>query len=569
MQRDINVNVSGPVQPASTYKTVVLKGNLPFADQVTQPNTKYVIKYDFTLDEDITVPENCILEFDGGSVSGAYTLTGNNTCIKAGFVKIFDYNIILSGTWKNDVFNIEWFGTTASDINHVISTNVNISALTINRNIAVSEPIVISRPIIITSNNGSTISGNVNKSFDCITISNTSDVFINCLKFRYFKKAISISNSKRITIDKCDIQNCIVGIVNNSSFITHILNNLIIFNKIGISFIGTANYAFVIRNNVIDNNLGGFGILLCQTNAVNGIIDSNTIEGNRVDDSQSEYYKTGCGIYISGLSGLISITDNHFEANGSSDYSCNIFTPSTKINDTSVYAGIYDVMTALASQYISLLDINDPSKLLGLSLSSIYMRNTHTYTKNCMCIGGYRIHVTAENDYINSDTNHSVRYLVAQTLNYDDDSDELRFDLRNTKYPQNGLDTSVNNLSIFVVGRTPYIYVNNNYLDYELTRPIHKFKRGSTSQIPNVSDVGYQYFNTTLHKPIYWDGTRWVESDYATAGVARSGATESRPVGSSIYVGFKYQDTTLGKPIFANAISGDTVTWVDATGTQV
>ena len=40
---NIQVNVSGPVQAPSTYKTKVLKGTQSFASQVTEPNTKYVI----------------------------------------------------------------------------------------------------------------------------------------------------------------------------------------------------------------------------------------------------------------------------------------------------------------------------------------------------------------------------------------------------------------------------------------------------------------------------------------------------------------------------------------------
>ena len=75
---DINLQVSGPQQPASTYKTKVLKGQVPFAVQVTEPNTKYVIKHNFELNGDVTIPENCILEFDGGFISNG-TLVGNNT----------------------------------------------------------------------------------------------------------------------------------------------------------------------------------------------------------------------------------------------------------------------------------------------------------------------------------------------------------------------------------------------------------------------------------------------------------------------------------------------------------
>lgn len=109
------------------------------------------------------------------------------------------------------------------------------------------------------------------------------------------------------------------------------------------------------------------------------------------------------------------------------------------------------------------------------------------------------------------------------------------------------------------------------------TRPIGIHTEGAVSvgQLNGYNDTGFRFFDRTLTKPIYVKSienngiVNWIESDGAAAGVARSGATANRPVGSAIYVGFQYQDTTLGKPVYANAISGDTVTWVDATGATV
>lgn len=71
--------------------------------------------------------------------------------------------------------------------------------------------------------------------------------------------------------------------------------------------------------------------------------------------------------------------------------------------------------------------------------------------------------------------------------------------------------------------------------------------------------------NRNIH--VYTSEPVWIEEDGAIAGVAREGDT--RPIGRNIYVGFEFFDTTLGKPIYASAISGDTVTWVDSTGTTV
>jgi len=66
------------------------------------------------------VPAGCILEFDGGSISGdgtgKDTITGNNTGINAGLVKIFNTDITLAGSWKlTDVYP-EWFGAKGDGI---------------------------------------------------------------------------------------------------------------------------------------------------------------------------------------------------------------------------------------------------------------------------------------------------------------------------------------------------------------------------------------------------------------------------------------------------------------------
>lgn len=84
---DVNVRVTAlttnPNVPV-TYKTIILKKNLVNGvntltqEMMSATNTKYVVKYDYVLGEDITVPANCILKFDGGSVNCSnYVITGN------------------------------------------------------------------------------------------------------------------------------------------------------------------------------------------------------------------------------------------------------------------------------------------------------------------------------------------------------------------------------------------------------------------------------------------------------------------------------------------------------------
>ena len=115
-QQDINEEVAAVPYNATIPNgmgKIVLKKNDNFKQVVeaqTDGNTIFIIKYDFTLTSDVTVPANCVLKFDGGSLSGAYTITGNNTGINAGLVKIFNTDITLAGSWNVIEAYPEWFG---------------------------------------------------------------------------------------------------------------------------------------------------------------------------------------------------------------------------------------------------------------------------------------------------------------------------------------------------------------------------------------------------------------------------------------------------------------------------
>ena len=91
---------------------VILRTDKTFAQQVTEGNTVYEIRYEFNLSNaTITLPENAELHFVGGSIKNG-TLTGNLTSIVAPPVKIFD-NITIGGTWNVSMAFAEWFGAPA------------------------------------------------------------------------------------------------------------------------------------------------------------------------------------------------------------------------------------------------------------------------------------------------------------------------------------------------------------------------------------------------------------------------------------------------------------------------
>lgn len=76
------------------------------------------------------------------------------------------------------------------------------------------------------------------------------------------------------------------------------------------------------------------------------------------------------------------------------------------------------------------------------------------------------------------------------------------------------------------------------------------------------NDKGYQYFDYNLLKPIWWNGTSWIDSFGNPADANKQGTTEQRP--SSVQIGYIYKDTTLGKLILWNGTA-----WVNLDGTEL
>lgn len=108
---NVKAVIGGPINKPSEsfYKNKIISGNHSFASQVVSSNTKYVIRFNFDLNnQEVTIPENCVLEFDGGIISNG-TLIGNNTKI----VNLYDYkifhNIQKEGTflYLTNIFNFE------------------------------------------------------------------------------------------------------------------------------------------------------------------------------------------------------------------------------------------------------------------------------------------------------------------------------------------------------------------------------------------------------------------------------------------------------------------------------
>lgn len=104
----------------------------------------------------------------------------------------------------------------------------------------------------------------------------------------------------------------------------------------------------------------------------------------------------------------------------------------------------------------------------------------------------------------------------------------------------------------------------DNEVEYnsEETLPV-SYHSGTTKQRPNSNIyIGFQYFDTTLNKPIWWNNTNWVDKDGNPADAHKQGTNTERP--TNVNIGFIYKDTTLNKLILWEGTK-----WVNLDGTEL
>ena len=238
---DVNVKVTAlttnPNVPF-TYKTIILKKNLINGvntltqEMMSAQNTKYVIKYDYILGEDINISVGCILEFDGGSISASGsndTITGNNTII-IGENNLFNNIIIGEGIfYYKNIVSSEIFKTWNSD--STLNSLVNLCRE--------GSTIMFDRGLIVTVYNGLQIRKNIT-----LEGNNSTIIFANKNNESYSDTFLSIENVSSFRMNALTID----GNADNQTGGTH--KNKHFIQSIGTAKIEITNCSF--RNIVCD-----------------------------------------------------------------------------------------------------------------------------------------------------------------------------------------------------------------------------------------------------------------------------------------------------------------------------
>lgn len=97
--------------------------------------------------------------------------------------------------------------------------------------------------------------------------------------------------------------------------------------------------------------------------------------------------------------------------------------------------------------------------------------------------------------------------------NFDRDSFDTLQDMKN--YSEN----SVLNFIGGAIGNRTIIGNKTKVINLNVDRIILSgtwFDSGTTSNRPTNVLVGFQYFDTTINKPIFWDSSKWIDATGAT-----------------------------------------------------
>lgn len=99
--------------------------NVLTQQMINQENTRYILQYDYDLNgQTITIPNNCVIEFEEGSIANG-TLAGNNTYLITGQYYTFRDGLVFSGTFTNESISLCNFGAISNEYSQTALYNIN------------------------------------------------------------------------------------------------------------------------------------------------------------------------------------------------------------------------------------------------------------------------------------------------------------------------------------------------------------------------------------------------------------------------------------------------------------
>lgn len=589
------------------------KKNILIQGMINEPNTIYEIRYDFDLNGgEITIPEGCVLDFQGGSLSNG-TIKGTNTVIKAGLEKIFGLDVELIGSWNVVESYSEWFG---SQKNVKIDNSIYINkALNYFNYVCLSKGVYyIDNPIIMTSYNklhgkggdstkGTSIIKNTNNVATSIPITNykvdlnvdaiiiivpdandpaganqynevsVKDIYIQSKNGEY---GIIASDGRRIEIENVLCRFAQYSFVIDYSFFVNLVNctaqpsygpenntfsdstGFRINTKDTVSRWTTINLTRCYANSchdgyiIMNSSYSTMNNCACDA-AINTAYDFNNCHGLSINGNGCE----SCKMEDRSIAAIY-----RFQQTQASILSCD--SSNHKQHDTESYS-----ILAANNSYITVINFNErtahPLKYKAYGYSSIIMQGYRAFDLTLLIGSSDSKVVVITNSGMTQvgESNEGIYFSsILSSSNYKDrlpiaDKDNVGL-MPASCLPSDTLPNDITDADQLMTG--------SFYVGAEFPNIPVKEHGCVTSFCTNV--VGFQLYSALLSKTLYvrfkvQTFGKWYIINKNETTTILSGTSEQRP-SISTTKGFQYFDTTLNKPIWWTGEK-----WVDATGAEV
>lgn len=290
---------------------VILKKKFSFASQVSQENTIYEIRHDFSLGgETVTIPTGCILKFVGGKLTNG-TIVFDHTQIEGDAKILCDFSGTITG-----LVNCGWFGATPDE--SAVDNGVIINKVASVFKAFVLDPgaYYFSTPIIMsnvkTVNLPATLhfNGTVQDA-SLVTVSGCNYADINILRI--------IADDSSIVYTDTDNTNCVgFDFVNSNDCRVKI--GRIQYVNTGFRFNGDGAGCSYNRVDIGDIIKFNYGIRFYQDNG--GWVNENTVTGVRLAKEQRSWNPDNTTIYPIYLCGPLTASDTYDKVNSLSFNEC-------------------------------------------------------------------------------------------------------------------------------------------------------------------------------------------------------------------------------------------------------
>ena len=235
--------------------------------RVPNTNTVFVIQYDFVLGENVTIPAGCVLEFEGGSISGGDLTLENNCKVVNGDFNAFGKLTIGSNCCiENSVFDGLVSNGAVIYGNNITNFTINGSKIVVNsnnQNTDVSGIKITSGANIKVSNCIFTGSKNENYATELssplLVLDSTNVSVVGCTLTESEKEGLFVAGGSKILFEGNVCYNAGYSGIAMGGCTDVIVNGNLVYNT-GASCISTNCENQVISNNVVHNNRTGNGI---------------------------------------------------------------------------------------------------------------------------------------------------------------------------------------------------------------------------------------------------------------------------------------------------------------------